>query len=123
MSCPILWSVVFDLTFLNEVSKQHVTIKDIHAQVLDSCIAIIVGRPIIRGNYLVRKIPLYFDEIPRSKPDLSQPVEPVKTPVLWAIGDMQLTKCRLNDFSVTDRMITEFTRQCACCQVMSRLHI
>jgi len=34
-----------------------------------------------------------------------------------------LTKRRLNDFSVTDRMITEFIQQCPCCQVMSRLHI
>ena len=34
-----------------------------------------------------------------------------------------LTKRRLNDLSVTDRMITEFIRQCPCCQVMSRLHI
>ena len=55
MSSPILESVVFDLTVLNEVSKQHETIKDIRAQVLDSCIAIIVGRPIIRVNHLVRK--------------------------------------------------------------------
>jgi len=61
MSSPMLGNVVFDLTFL---------IKDIHAQVLDSCIAIIV-----------RKIPQYFDEIPSSKPDLSQPVEPVTTQV------------------------------------------
>ena len=44
MSSPILGNVVFDLTFLNEVSKKHETIKGIHAQVLDSCIAIIVGR-------------------------------------------------------------------------------
>ena len=34
-----------------------------------------------------------------------------------------LTKRRLNDLSVTDRTITEFIRQCPCCQVMSRLHI
>ena len=34
-----------------------------------------------------------------------------------------LTKRRLNDLSVTDRMITEFIRQCPCCQVMSRMHI
>ena len=58
MSSPILGNVVFDLTFLNEVSKKHETIKGIHAQVLDSCLAIIVG--------LVRKIPQYFDEIPSS---------------------------------------------------------
>ena len=77
MSSPILGNVVFDLTFLNEVSKQYETIKDIHAQVLDNFTAIIVGRPIIRENHLVHRIPLYFDEIPRSKPDLSQPVEPV----------------------------------------------
>jgi hypothetical protein len=57
MCSPILESVIFDLTFLNEVSKQHETIKDIHAQVLDSCIAIIVGRSIMRVNHLVRKSP------------------------------------------------------------------
>jgi hypothetical protein len=34
-----------------------------------------------------------------------------------------LTKRRLNDLSVTDRMITVFIRQCPRCQVMSRLHI
>ena len=50
-------------------------------EVIDSCIAVIIGRPIIRGNHLVRKIPLYFDEIPSSKPYLSQPVVPVTTPV------------------------------------------
>ena len=71
MSSPILGNDVFDLKFLNEVSKKHETIKGIHAQVLDSCIAIIVGRPIIRENHLVHKIPQYFDEISSSKPDLS----------------------------------------------------
>ena len=81
MSSLILGSVVFNLTFLNEVSKKHETIKDIHAQILDSCIAIIVGRPVIRENHIVRKIHQYFDEISSSKPDLSQPVEPVTTPV------------------------------------------
>jgi hypothetical protein len=81
MSSQILGNVIFDLTFLNVVSKKHETIKGIHVQVLDSCIAIIIGRPIIRENHLVRKIPLYFDEIPSSKPDQSQPVEPVTTPV------------------------------------------
>ena len=49
----LLGSVVFDLTFLNEV-----IIKDIHAQVIDSSIAVIIGRPIIRVNHLVQKIPL-----------------------------------------------------------------
>jgi hypothetical protein len=57
LSSPILGSVVFDVTFLNEVTRQHGTIRDIGAQVLDELI------------------------IPRSKPDLSQPVEPATTPV------------------------------------------
>ena len=53
MSSPILGNFVFDLTFLNEVSKQYETIKDIHAQVLDSLLDIIVGRSILRENHLV----------------------------------------------------------------------
>ena len=77
MSSPILGSFVFDLTFLNEVSRRHETIKDIHAQVIDSCIAVIVSRPLIRANHLVQKNPLHFDDTSRSKPDLSQPVVPV----------------------------------------------
>ena len=43
LSSPILGSAVFDLTFLNEVTRQHDTIKDIHAQVIDSCIAVIIA--------------------------------------------------------------------------------
>ena len=79
MSSPILGSVVFNLSFLNEVSRRHETIKDIHAQIIDSCIAVIISRPLIRANHLVQKIPLYFDETPCSKPDQSQPVVPVTT--------------------------------------------
>ena len=52
---------------------------NIKAQVIDSCISVIGSRPIIRANHLVRKIPLYFDEGPSSKPYQSQPVEPVTT--------------------------------------------
>ena len=37
--------------------------------------------------------------------------------------EQALTKNRLNDPSVTDRMISEFIRQCPCCQVTSRLKI
>ena len=74
---PDIRIVVFDLTFFNEVSRLHETIRDIRAQVIDSCIPVNVSRPIIRANHLVRKIPLYFDEGPSSKPDQSQPVEPV----------------------------------------------
>ncbi len=44
---PILGCVVFDLTFFNEVSRLHETIRNIRAQVIDSCIPVIVSRPII----------------------------------------------------------------------------
>jgi hypothetical protein len=40
-------------------------------------------------------------------------------------GHWGLQKCRerLNDPTITDRTITQFIRQCPCCQVMSRLKI
>ena len=61
LSSQILESVVFDLTFLNEVTRHHVNIKDIYARVIDSCIAVIIGRYIIRGNHLVqKKIPSFL---------------------------------------------------------------
>ena len=72
-----LGSVVFDLTFLNEVTRRHYYFG--HSRASDRQLHI--SRPIIRVNHLVQKIPLYFDEIPSSKPYLSQPVVPVTTPV------------------------------------------
>ena len=49
----ILGSVVLDLTYLYKVTQSHETIRNIHAQVLDSCIAVIISRPVIRENHLV----------------------------------------------------------------------
>ena len=34
-----------------------------------------------------------------------------------------MTRKRINDPSITDRMISQFIRQCPCCQVMSRIHL
>ncbi len=41
------------------------------------------------------------------------------------VGHWGLKKCKetLNDPTITDRTITQFIRQCPCCQVMSRLKI
>jgi hypothetical protein len=72
LSSTILGSVYF-----NEVSQAHETLNNIHAQVIDSCIAVIISRPVIRENHLVQKIPLYFDETTRSLPKESQAVRPV----------------------------------------------
>jgi hypothetical protein len=35
----------------------------------------------------------------------------------------RLTRKRLNDPSITDWMISQFIRQCPCCQLMSRIHL
>jgi hypothetical protein len=61
-SSPIYASVVFNLTFFNEVTRSNESLYRLHANVIDSCIDIIVGRPVIREHYLIQKIPHYFDE-------------------------------------------------------------
>ena len=71
-SSPIYGSVVFNLTFFNEVTRSNETLYRLHANVIDSCIDIIVGRPVIREHHLIQKIPHYFDETTSSRPDLSQ---------------------------------------------------
>ena len=65
-------SVVFNLTFFHEVTRSNETLYRLHANVIDSCIDIIVGRPVIREHHLIQKIIHYFDETTSSRPDLSQ---------------------------------------------------
>ena len=81
LTSPIYGSVVFNLTFFNEVTRSNETLYRLHANVIDSCIDIIVGRPVIREHHLLHKLPHYFDETTSSKPHLSQSVTPV-TPSL-----------------------------------------
>jgi hypothetical protein len=54
LSCSIYGSVVFDLTFFNEVTKSDNILKSIEANVIDSL-------PHIRSHRLVHRIPSYFD--------------------------------------------------------------
>jgi len=61
-------------------------------------------------------------EYDASKTDKFRRIAKVHNSSMGHLGHA-LTKRRLNDLSVTDRMITEFIRQCPCCQVMSRLPI
>ena len=61
MCCDV--TVVFDLTFFNEVTKSDNILKNIEANVIDSCIEVIIGMPDIRSHRLVHCIPLYFDSI------------------------------------------------------------
>ena len=61
MCCDV--TVVFDLTFFNEVTKSDNILKNIEANVIDSCIEVIIGMPDIRSHRLVHCIPSYFDSI------------------------------------------------------------
>ena len=61
MSSSIYGTVVFDLTFFNEVTKSDNILKSIEANVIDSCIEVIIGLPDIRSHRLVHRIPSYFD--------------------------------------------------------------
>ena len=76
-TCPVYGCITFDLTFFNEVMREHETIHDINANVIDSCIDVIIGRPVIRGSHLIHKIPSYFDEANQSNPLVRQSVVPV----------------------------------------------
>ena len=49
-SSLILGCVVFHLTFFNEVSRLHQAIRNIRVQVIDSCIPVIMSRPIIQAK-------------------------------------------------------------------------
>ena len=91
-SSPIYGSVVFNLTFFNEVTHSNETLYRLHANVIDSCIDIIVGRPVIREHHLIQKIPHYFDETTSSRPDLSQSVTPV-TPSLAKLSRVCAQPC------------------------------
>ena len=57
MSSSIYGTVVFDLTFFNEVTKSDNILKNIEANVIDSCIEVIIGMPDIRSHRLVHRIP------------------------------------------------------------------
>jgi hypothetical protein len=61
LSSSIYGTVMFDLTLFNEVTKSDNILKNIEANVIDSCIEVIIGMPDIRSHRLVHRIPSYFD--------------------------------------------------------------
>ena len=61
LSSLIYGIVVFDFTFFNEVMKSDNIFKSIEANVIDSCIEVIIGLLDIRSHRLVHRIPSYFD--------------------------------------------------------------
>jgi len=56
LSSSIYGTVVFDLAFFNEVTKSDNILKNIEANVIDSCIEVIIGLPDIRSHRLVHCI-------------------------------------------------------------------
>ena len=60
LSSNIYGTVVFDLTFFNEVTQSDNTLRGITANVI-GCIEVIIGLPDIRMHRLIHRIPSYFD--------------------------------------------------------------
>ena len=71
--------------------------KSIKAKVIDSCIKVIVDRPVIRSHHLVRKIPSYFDEV-ESRCQSNQEARPASTPIcsLYRTPQMSAVTCKTN---------------------------
>ena len=61
LSSSIYGTVVFDLTFFNMSDN---ILKSIEANVINSCIEVIIGLPDIRSHRLVHRITSYFDSPP-----------------------------------------------------------
>ena len=61
LSSNIYGTVVFDLTFFNEVTKSDNILRGITANVIDICIEVIIGLPDICMHRLIHRIPSYFD--------------------------------------------------------------
>ena len=56
-----MYMVLQSLTFFYEVTKSDKVLRGITANVIDSCIEVIIGLPDIRTHRLVHRIPSYFD--------------------------------------------------------------
>ena len=65
-------SLVFNVTFLNEISGLPETILNLKARILDSQHDLIIGRPVIRLHNLCDKIPSFFKFDDSSAPAVSQ---------------------------------------------------
>ena len=61
MNSSVYGNVVFDLTLFNKVTRSDYVLRDIKANVIDSCIEVIIGLPDIRSHRLIHLIPSYFD--------------------------------------------------------------
>ena len=61
LSSSIYGTVVFDLALFNEVTQSDDILTNIRANVIDSCIEVIIGLPDIRVHRLIHRIPSYFD--------------------------------------------------------------
>ena len=73
LASPIYGSVVFNLTFFNEVTRSNETLYRLHANVIDSCIDII---PVIREHYLLLSHrSLWESYSTKSDPRLRPPAE------------------------------------------------
>jgi hypothetical protein len=68
-------------------------IVSIKAKVIDSCIEVIIGRPVIRSHHLTRKIPSYFHEV-ESRCQSNQEDRPVSTLVCSSCHSCAHPRCQ-----------------------------
>jgi hypothetical protein len=99
-------------------------INSIKAKVIDSCIKVIIERPVIRSHHLVRKIPSYFDEI-ESRCQSNQEARPVSTPVCSACHSRAHLRCQQShakqmgiDVGVDSIWMTRPDQSSVCCSVI-----
>jgi hypothetical protein len=97
---PIYDSVVFDLTFFNKVIHANEKLFSLHAKVIESCIDVIVSRPVIREHLFVQKIPHYFDETTSSKPYTGKLIIGIYRMVDFGLISINLSELKLL-FSIT----------------------
>ena len=74
-------SVVFNVTFLNEITLKNETIFNCEATILDSAFPLIVGRPAIRRHKLARKVISFFEDPDSDDEPGDTPFQPTITPL------------------------------------------
>ena len=92
LSSSIYGTVVFDLTFFNEVTKSDNLLKSIEANVIDSCIEVIIGLLDIRTHRMVHRIPSYFDS---PDPTYLAPPQGISQPSIPPTIGVPLLRCGL----------------------------
>ena len=114
-----------NLTYLNVTLTGKVLRWKLYLQNKDFHLGHFPGKEVHQGAHCLGYVRTTKQE-PEKKQDLSNEVyDKIVAVHNSSVGHWGHAKCKLklNDPSVSDRMISTFIRQCPCCQVMSRLKV